>query len=95
MRNDAIAMQTVDWCRLGCALMHPSHKMRRIHCTQPTRCVGNNTYNGQERQQGVLGRRYGIVRVGVVGFARQQDPPGLVLVVHLLERHGGVALSRS
>ena len=54
--------------------------MRRIHCTQPTRCVGNNTYNGQERQQGVLGRRYGIVRVGVVGFARQQDPPGLVLV---------------
>jgi hypothetical protein len=46
------------------------------------------TYNGQERQKGILGRRHGVVRVRVVGLAGQQRPLGLVVVVHLLERHG-------
>ena len=70
-----------------------------MHCIQlllyatPQDVLENNTYNGQECQQGVLGRRHGIIRVGMIAPAGQQDPLGLVLVVHLLERHGGFTSS--
>ena len=74
-------------------------KMHQKHCIQlyatPQDVLENNTYNGQERQQGVLGRRHGIVRVGMIAPAGQQDPLGLVIVVHLLERHAMLLLSRS
>ena len=70
--------------------------LKQVKSTQNpsyTRCAAfwysqDTTYNGQEGQQRILGRRHGVVRVRMIGPAGHQHPLGLVFVVHLLERHG-------
>lgn len=81
--------------RCGPALLSTSG-LKQVKSTQKpshTRCAAfwysqDTTYNGQEGQQRILGRRHGVVRVRMIGPAGHQHPLGLVLVVHLLERHG-------
>ena len=75
--------------RLGWGLKQVKSTQNPSH----TRCAAfwysqDTTYNGQEGQQRILGRRHGVVRVRMIGPAGHQHPLGLVFVVHLLERHG-------